>query len=214
MLPKEYGPWQTIYYYFDKWKHNGTIEKMHDMLVKIVRVQQGKKPYPTASILDSQSSKTTECAKKTSPRGYDAGKKIKGRKRHILVDTLGLIISVIVHSAGIQDRDGGRYVLAKAKNKGHTRLKTWVDGGYRGTLITWAKEFLNYDLVVVKRSDINKHIFSVLPKRWIGERTFAWFSRYRRLSKDYEYASQSEEAFIYLSMIDIMVRRIEVAITS
>lgn len=131
-----------------------------------------------------------------------------------MVDTLGLIISCIVHSAGIQDRDGGRYVLGKAKRKGHEKLKIWLDGGYTGKLIVWAKEVLGYNLEVVKRSDINKHIFAVLPKRWIVERTLSWLYRYRRLSKDYEYASKSEETFIYLSMIDIMLRRIEVAITS
>lgn len=122
---------------------------------------------------------------------------------------MGLIISTIAHSAGIQDRDGGRYVLGKAKNKGHKKLKVWVDGGYAGRLIVWAKEVLNYDLEVVKRSDINKHVFVVLPKRWIVERTFSWLSRYRRLSKDYEYAGKSEETFVYFSMIDIMLRRIE-----
>lgn len=173
--------------------------------------RRGKKPYPTASILDSQSSKTTDCAKGNSLRGYDAGKKIKGRKRHILVDTLGLLVTVIVHSAGIQDRDGGRYVLGKAKTKGHKKLKTFVDGGYTGKLIAWAKEILGYDLEVVKRSDLNKHVFKVLPKRWIVERTLSWLYRYRRLSKDYEYSCQSEETFIHLAMITIMLRRIEIA---
>ena len=147
--------------------------------------------------------------KRNSPRGYDAGKKIKGRKRHILVDTLGLIISVIVHSAGIQDRDGGRYVLGKANTKHHNKLKVWVDGGYAGKLIEWAKNILDYDLEVVKRSDINKHVFKVLPKRWIVERTLSWLSRYRRLSKDYEYDTSSEVAFIHLAMIRVMLLKIE-----
>ena len=101
---------------------------------------------------------------------------------------MGFIISTIVHSAGIQDRDGGRYVLGKAKRKGHRTLKVWVDGGYAGKLIGWAKDVLDYDLEVVKRSDLNKHTFVVLPKRWIVERTLSWLSRSRRLSKDYEYA--------------------------
>ena len=122
---------------------------------------------------------------------------------------MGLIISVIVHSAGVQDRDGGRYVLGKAKTNGHRKLKVWVDGGYAGKLIEWAKEMLNYDLEVVKRSDLNKHIFVVLPKRWIVERTLSWLSRYRRLSKDYEYATSSEQAFIHLAMIRVMLLRIE-----
>lgn len=146
-----------------------------------------------------------------SCRGYDAGKKIKGRKRHILVDTMGLLLVVIVHSAGIQDRDGARYVLGKAKLKGHKKLKTFVDGGYAGKLIGWAKEVLGYDVEVVKRSDINTHTFVVLPKRWIVERTLSWLSRYRRLSKDYEYSSRSEEALVQFAMVTIMLRRIEFA---
>lgn len=136
---------------------------------------------------------------------------MKGRKRHILVDTMGLLLAVIVHSAGIQDRDGGRYVLGKAKCKEHEKLKTYVDGGYAGKLIAWAKEMLGYDVEVVKRSDINKHHFVVLPKRWIVERTLSWLYRYRRLSKDYEYDCKSEEALIHLAMITIMLRRIESA---
>ena len=128
-----------------------------------------------------------------------------------MVDTMGLVISVIVHSAGIQDRDGGRYVLGKAKIKGHEKLKTFVDGGYAGKLIAWAKEILGYDLEVVKRSDLNKHEFKVLPKRWIVERTLSWLSRYRRLSKDYEYFGKSEEVLVYLAMMSVMLRRIEFA---
>lgn len=187
------------------------MEKINDALVKIVRVQAGKKPYPTAGILDSQSSKTTDCAKGKSLRGYDAGKKMKGRKRHLLVDTMGLLLTVIVHSAGIQDRDGGKYVLGKAKRKGHRKLKVYVDGGYTGKLMQWAKEVLEYDIEVVKRSDANKHTFKVLPKRWIVERTLSWLGRYRRLSKDYEYDCKSEETLIHLAMITIMLRRIELA---
>lgn len=118
---------------------------------------------------------------------------------------------MIVHSAGIQDRDGGRYVLGKAKNKGHKKLKSFVDGGYAGKLIAWAKEILDYEVEVVKRSDLNKHEFKVLPKRWIVERTLSWLYRYRRLSKDYEYSCKSEETFIHLAMITIMLRRIELA---
>lgn len=124
---------------------------------------------------------------------------------------MGLLISVIVHSAGIQDRDGGRYVLGKAKRKGHEKLKTFVDGGYTGKLIAWAKEVLGYDLAVVTRSDIHKHEFKVLPKRWIVERTFSWLYRYRRLSKDYEYCGKSEEALVHLAMMSVMLRRIDLA---
>lgn len=148
-------------------------------------------------------------ARDGNPKGYDAGKKIKGRKRHILVDTMGLIISLIVHSAKIQDRDGARYVLAKAYMNNQNLIKTFVDGGYTGKLIEWAKQTLSYELEVVKRSDLHKHEFKVLPKRWIVERTFGWLGRYRRLSKDYEEQSKSEETFIYLAMIGLMLRRTE-----
>lgn len=124
---------------------------------------------------------------------------------------MGLLISIIVHSAGIQDRDGGRYVLGKAKLKGYEKLKTFVDGGYTGKLIAWAKEMLGYDIEVVKRSDINRHVFKVLPKRWIVERTLSWLYRYRRLSKDYEYSGKSEEALVHLAMMSVMLRRIDMA---
>jgi putative transposase len=124
---------------------------------------------------------------------------------------MGLIISLIVHSAKIQDRDGARYVLAKAYTNHHHLIKTFVDGGYTGKLIEWAQHTLHSKLEVVKRSDLHKHEFKVLPKRWIVERTFGWLGRYRRLSKDYEEQSKSEETFIYLAMIGLMLRRAEVS---
>ena len=122
---------------------------------------------------------------------------------------MGLITSLIVHSAKIQDRDGARYVLAKAYMNHHHLIKTFVDGGYTGKLIEWAKQKLNYELEVVKRNDLHKHEFKVLPKRWIVERTFGWLGRYRRLSKDYEEQFKSEETFIYLAMIGLMLKRTE-----
>jgi len=141
-------------------------------------------------------------------RGYDAGKKIKGRKRHILVDTLGLIWTVVVHPANEQDRDGAKKVLKKAKQTCRKMKRVYADGGYRGKLITWVKEMTGWNLEIVQRND-DVSGFAVLPKRWIVERTFAWLSRYRRLSKDYEYLPEVSESFIKLAMIHLMVRRLE-----
>ena len=145
---------------------------------------------------------------KRGARGYDAGKKIKGRKRHLVVDTLGLVLAVVVHAANIQDRDGAKLVLAKLV--GHSsRLKLiWADGGYAGQLIGWARHVGRWVLEIVKRSD-DVSGFVILPKRWIVERTFAWLNRYRRLSKDYETLTNSSENVIYLAMIHLMVRRLK-----
>jgi putative transposase len=133
MLPKDYPPWQTVYYYFSKWKKEGLIEEVHDTLVKKIRINSGKNALPTVGIMDSQSVKTTAVA--GEERGYDAGKKIKGRKRHIIVDTLGLLLSVIVHSADIQDRNGARLVMESIRFKYGSIKKIFADGGYAGKLL-------------------------------------------------------------------------------
>ena len=145
---------------------------------------------------------------KRGARGYDAGKKINGRKRHIVVDTLGLVLAVVVHAANIQDRDGAKLVLAKLKGR-FSRLKLiWADGGYAGQLIDWTRRLGRWVLEIVRRSD-DVSGFVVLPKRWIVERTFSWFGRYRRLSKDFETLTESSEAVIYLAMTHLMVRRLK-----
>lgn len=143
---------------------------------------------------------------KRGDRGYDSGKKISGRKRHIVVDTLGLILTVIVHAADIQDRVGAMAVLKRLTGR-FTRLQLiWADGGYAGQLIDWSKRTCGRVIKIVKRNDLNK--FVVLPKRWIVERTFAWLGKYRRLSKDYETLPQSSEAMVYIAMINLMVHRL------
>ena len=144
---------------------------------------------------------------KRGDRGYDAGKKIKGRKRHIVVDVLGLILAVVVHAANIQDRDGAKLVLGKLRRR-FPRLKLiWADGGYAGKLVDWAARVGGWTLEIVKRlGDVTG--FVILPKRWIVERTFSWFGRYRRLSKDYETLTQSSESMIYWSMTHLMLRRL------
>src|SRR6266404_760284 len=161
MLPKDFPPMSTVYWYFAQWKRDGTIEKIHDKLRKIVRITENKKPEPTAGSIDSQSSKTTEEAR--SIKGFDAGKKIKGRKRHIIVDTLGLLLTVLVHSAGIQDTNGAKQVVQKLTMK-HIKLKKlFADGGYNERFIDWAKVTHDLEIEVVKRNE--QHKFVVLPKR-------------------------------------------------
>jgi putative transposase len=144
-------------------------------------------------------------------RGYDAGKKIMGRKRHLLVDTMGLILHVVVHSAAIQDRDGAKLVLTRLTQRFGWLRCIFVDGGYTGGLVAWVKQLLprrGLRLEVVKRSDTDKHRFKILPKRWVVERTFGWLSKSRRLSKDYEYRTENSEAIILIAATRLMLARL------
>jgi putative transposase len=166
--------------------------------------QERKKKAPTAAIIDSQSVKM---AGQPGERGFDAGKKIMGRKRHLLVDTMGLLLCVCVHSAGLQDRDGAKLLLERAWKFGWLR-KIWADGGYAGALLEWVK---NLRLGRMAQIEIVKRVndgFKILPRRWVVERTFAWLNRYRRLSKDYEVRTDHSEAFIYIAASHLMARRL------
>jgi putative transposase len=207
LLPHEFPSWRIVYRYFRLWRVQGLWRRIHDRLRQWLRRAAGRKPTPSAAILDSQSVKTTE---RGGARGYDAGKNVNGRKRHILVDTLGLLLAVCVTAASTQDRDGARLLLT-ALARGWQRLRLiWADSAYAGELIEWVRqlrECRRIKLEIVRRSGATTG-FVALPKRWIVERTFGWLNRCRRLSKDYEYLTETSEAMVHVAMINLMVRRL------
>lgn len=208
LLPHEFPKWKTVYGIFRGWRNDGTWQRIHDSLRDKLRRREGRKASPSAAIIDSQTVKTTEVG---GQRGYDAGKKINGRKRHIVVDTLGLILAVVVHAANVQDYDGAVLVLGILGrwNARFHRLKViFADSAYgRNSLPECVKDAFGWLLQTVLRP-ANVKGFVVLPKRWIVERTFGWLGRYRRHSKDYERNTASSEAMIYITMSHVMLRRL------
>jgi putative transposase len=204
MLPREYPKWQSVYGYFRDWKRDGVWQRIHETLRARVRRRAGRHKHPTAGCMDSQSVKTTSVP---GIRGFDSGKRVNGRKRHILVDTLGLLMAVTVTPASVQDPAGARLLLARLTGASKKLRLVWVDGGYRGKLLDWVAERHPFRLRVVLRPKEQKG-FAVLPRRWVVERTFAWLSNHRRLSKDYEAQTSTSEAMIYIAMIRVMVRRL------
>lgn len=205
-LPAGFPPWQTVYGAFRRWARRNFWRQVHDALRDLVRVHQGRHPNPTAAVIDSQSVRGADTVPGAS-RGYDAGKKINGRKRHIAVDTGGLLLAIVVTVAGIQDRDGGVRLLADLRARFSAISLVWADGGYAGRMVTWARTVLSMTVQVIKRTD-GLTGFHVLPRRWVVERTFAWISKHRRCVRDYETLPAHHEAMVHISMIMTMSRRL------
>lgn len=209
-IPKDLPPRSTLHDYLDLWNYDGTMEKIHHTLYVKCREQAGREASPTAGVIDSQSVKSAEkggaCI---DPNGYDAGKKIKGKKRHILVDTIGLLLHAVVHPADIQDRDGGVLVLSSLFGMYPFLLKLFADAGYQGPQFQSAVATVmpQLSIEIVKRSDQAKG-FVVLPRRWVVERTLAWLNRCRRLAKDFENLTRTALAFVRLASIRLMLRRL------
>jgi len=205
LLPTDFPPFSTVQKYFYRWRDEGMLRMINNALVMAARELTGKQPSPTAGAIDSQSVKTTESG---GIRGFDAGKKINGRKRHIVVDTLGLMVGLVIHSAGIQDRDGAPDVLKTILKRWPWLRHIFADCGYAGPKLKGRLEKVGkFTLEIVKRSD-HAAGFKLLPRRWVVERTFAWLGRRRRLAKDFEKTVASAEAWVYIANIRLLTRRI------
>lgn len=205
-LPHDFPPYQTVYYHFNKWKKQGIWKSIHDATRDELRQQYGRNEQPSAGSIDSQSVAGSSVK---GQRGYDAGKKVNGRKRHCLVDTLGLIMVLVVTNGSVQDRDGAKLLVERfCQQYPNRRLhKVWVDGAYSGKLVEWVREKTNIIFDVIRRPRNSKG-FVLLKKRWVVERTFGWLNQSRRLSKEYEVLSDTSEAFVYIAMTHLMVRRL------
>jgi putative transposase len=208
-LPKEYPNWKTVYHYFRLWRMEGLFKRINKKLRRLIRTRAGRAAQSSVGIIDSQSVKTVDTAREEV--GFDSGKCVKGRKRHLLVDSLGLLIEVLVHAANISETAGARLVLSGLNGKWYRLKLIWLDGGYKNSLEEWIKSLQRWrevKLEWVKRLADAKG-FQLLPKRWLVERTFGWLIKQRRLSKDYEALAASSEAMVLAAMIRLMLTRLE-----
>jgi transposase len=212
MLPSDLPPWGTVYGYFAQWRDDGTVDRIHDALRDQVRTTKEKKAgkprkaEPTGGVIDSQSLRGADTVG-TETRGFDAGKKVNGRKRHIVTDTIGLLLVVMVTPASVQDRDGGAAIVKLAHKLVPSLRHIFADGGYAGRLVVKAKRYWKITVEVVKKP-ADQVGFAVLPRRWVVERTFAWLMRWRRLVRDYERLPETHEAFVKWAMIGVMLNRL------
>lgn len=205
-LPVDFPPWQTVYGQFVTWRDDGTVEEIHTRLRDATRSSEGRDPVASAGSIDAQSIRGADTAG-AATTGYDAGKRTKGRKRHIIVDTMGLLLTVAVTAASIQDRTAAVNVTRRALREHRGIRHIWADGGYTGRFVTWAQAAFSVTIEIVNKLEDQKG-FTVLPRRWVVERTFGWLTRCRRLQVDYERRPDQAEAMAKLAMIGLMSRRL------